>query len=490
MRHLALLISSTLILASAHADNYETGTELFRSGSFADAIPHFEEAIRERPSWFAPYMLQGQCLLKMGRYDKALLQFQEALQLDPPDNFKNGITYHMGQAYMGMKRYEEAAAVFGDLVVNAPANRRHGLQINIASCFLALGKAHMDKDNAKAVSYFEKSADAFDAALGLAAKDRETQREAAFQRAWARFRVAELTDTPAGLQRAATELNGYLREDSEARRAYRFLIDLDFLMVKKGYRVDAAYSGALEHLDGYLAQWPDDARMVHFKGQAFQGLKRYDQAVRQFERATTLEPDNGSYFFSLGSSLMAADQHKRAIEALNRARALGEKENADLYFYAATCYTEQKRGCFVDDIPLIEKAIEISSDGVAAVPAGDKARLRDLIARQENNLAILRDNIETDRANHAAVLENVRNITVTITGNTNKLQIAKERYITTPTEELEANIAELEAIIIEDKERLAREKEQMKSFIRDAEQCGGNESYPKLKEMRAILKAG
>ncbi len=489
MRSLFLLsIIVAMGSSGLRADNYQTGTDLFKRGSFAEAIPHFEEAIRERPSWFAPYMLQGRCHLKLEEYQKALMQLKEALLLDMPEGYQAGIRYHIAQAYMGMEEYGTAAEIFGELAPRAPAARRPGLHVNVASCYLALAKKHADSDATRAVNYFRKSVASFSEALELSGSKRDVRREAAFQRAWGRMGIADLTDNPAMLQQGAEELAAYLAEDPGARRAYRFLIDLDFLMVKRGYEVERAYQQALTHLDGYLAQWRDDARMIHFKGQAYQGLERYDEAIAGFREAIRLEPGNGKYLFSLGSCQMAAGRYNEAIATLDKARVNGEAANPDLYFYSASSYTQQKTGCFVDDLPLIEKAIEVLSEGVGAVEGDDKATLESLLTRQQHNRDVLRENVRTDNENHRTVLENIRDITATIAGNTAKLQRARENNITTPTEELAANIAELAALIDQDKQRLDAEYAQLETYIRGARKCGGENAFTHLAEMRAKLE--
>jgi len=486
MRLLYLSVILCVQLNAIALDTYTQGRDQFKNGQYREAVKSLDEAIRERPDWFAPYMLQGQCQLKLKEFEPALRQFSEALTLEVPAAYIMGIRYYMGQAYMGMQRYADAGKVFGELAPIAPGKQQSVCYLNQGQCQMQLGKQLMKSDKTKAIGHFLESAGSFGQVLQLKTADKNQKREAVFQRAFARMKLSELEGQVGRMEKGAAELEDYLKTDPEAQRAYRFLIDLDFLIVRKGHDVEARYNQAIQHLDGYLAQWPNEARMLNFKGQAYQGLKRHTEAVAIFEKAIALESDNGKYHFSLGSSLMVSGQHKRALRVFEKTLNLGQRQNPAVYEYLSNCHLAAKSGCFVDDLPLIENAIKALEAGLEAVPGSDQ--LKKNLERQTHNRSVLMENIQTDNRNHKVALEMVRDLSKTIIGNSNKLQKDTEKYLTTPTQELKANIAKLKAAVTQDEQRLAKEYKTLATYVKEANSCGGAKFFTNYDMMRKVLK--
>src|SRR5215472_369518 len=67
------------------------------------------------------------------------------------------------------------------------------------------------------------------------------------------------------------------------------------------------YAGALDALEKYIAQRPDEA-YPHFQlGYAFASLKRSDKAKQEFSRAIVLDPKMAPAYQNLGLVLMESD---------------------------------------------------------------------------------------------------------------------------------------------------------------------------------------
>ncbi|MFN2447784.1 MAG: tetratricopeptide repeat protein [Vicinamibacterales bacterium] len=66
----------------------------------------------------------GQELLAAERWDKALIEFQQAVKLDP---LLTDAHYGMGQAYMGLRRFASAAHAYGACI--DAARSLHGLRV-------------------------------------------------------------------------------------------------------------------------------------------------------------------------------------------------------------------------------------------------------------------------------------------------------------------------------------------------------------------------
>lgn len=483
MKFVIMILLSVGMLWAEEKDAYSQGSELYKSGDYAKSIPFLEEAVLERPSWFAPYMLQGQAYVRLAQYDKALLQLKEALSMEVPEEFDVGIRYYIGRAHMGLREYLNAAKIFDEISGRAPAEHQPGIFMNAASCYMALAKGHMDGDSQKAVVHFRQSSYNFGKAVALENTQLRDRRTAAFQKSWAMYQIGRLEKQPEQYGAGARFLADYLKDDPQDQRSYRFLIDLDFLQIRSGHKVDENYRIALTHLAGYLEQWPGDPRMIHFKGQAYLGLNAYDQAVPHLRQAVSKEPTNGKYLYSLGSALMATKDFSEAIEVLQKAGRNGEEANANVYFYQSACYAKQKTGCFTDDKPLIKAAIKVLEEGREKVKASARGNIDKALDLNRQNLAVFEENLRTDKENHRTVLSNIQGLESAIKGNTDKLIIAKDRNLQLSTPELLANIKELETRIAADKRALVKESTLLKEYIADANTCGAA-SFPLLKMMK------
>jgi tetratricopeptide (TPR) repeat protein len=86
------------------------------------------------------------------------------------------------------------------------------------------------------------------------------------------------------------------------------------------------FAAALDPLQKYIAQRPDDP-FAHFQlGYAFVGLKRPEDAKTQFQRAIALDPKMGAAHLNLGLLLMASDP-AAAAEAFRHAADLQPTES-------------------------------------------------------------------------------------------------------------------------------------------------------------------
>jgi tetratricopeptide (TPR) repeat protein len=99
------------------------------------------------------------------------------------------------------------------------------------------------------------------------------------------------------------------------------------------------FAAAVDPLQKYIAQRPDDP-FAHFQlGFAFAGLKRPDDAKKEFVRAITLDPKMGAAHLNLGLVLMDSDP-ATAAEAFSHAGDLQPTESRPR-FLAGYCFEQQ-----------------------------------------------------------------------------------------------------------------------------------------------------
>src|SRR5262249_20743365 len=73
------------------------------------------------------------------------------------------------------------------------------------------------------------------------------------------------------------------------------------------------YQAAIEHMQKYSAERPDDEYAHAVLGSSFQALGRFDDAVREYERALAINHDYHFVQFNLATLYLWRDQPEKAV---------------------------------------------------------------------------------------------------------------------------------------------------------------------------------
>jgi tetratricopeptide (TPR) repeat protein len=120
---------------------YNKGLEYASSGSYVDAVPKFQEAIKLDPNFAEAHYNLGVAFQKVKSYDKAMHEYQEAVDHRPD---KVAYQFALGTSYFHLNRYDEAARAFEHALEHDPAHMK--AQYSLAVAYEKLG----DKARAKA----------------------------------------------------------------------------------------------------------------------------------------------------------------------------------------------------------------------------------------------------------------------------------------------------------------------------------------------------
>jgi tetratricopeptide (TPR) repeat protein len=85
----------------------------------AGAIASFTQAHRLKPKLFVPVLFLGLEDLKSGKTKEALAYLEEARRISPGDP---NLPMYLGQAYLGLKQFKQAAAAYSEVVHRDPKN--------------------------------------------------------------------------------------------------------------------------------------------------------------------------------------------------------------------------------------------------------------------------------------------------------------------------------------------------------------------------------
>ena len=129
-----------------------------------------------------------------------------------------------------------------------------------------------------------------------------------------------LDRTPGRLELAKSAVNSALRLNTDSGEA-RFASALHFYY---GY---LDYDRARAELAIALRTMPNNARIFELTGYIDRRQARWNDALRNLERAVALDPRNNDILFGTGFTYLCARDYKRAREIANRGLALPTKNN-------------------------------------------------------------------------------------------------------------------------------------------------------------------
>ena len=129
-----------------------------------------------------------------------------------------------------------------------------------------------------------------------------------------------LDHTPGRLEFAKSAVNSALRLNPDSGEAH-FASALHFYY---GY---LDYDRARDELAVALRTLPNNARIFELNGYIDRRQARWNDAVRNLERAVELDPRNDDILFGTGFTYLCARDYKRAREIANRGLALPTKNN-------------------------------------------------------------------------------------------------------------------------------------------------------------------
>src|SRR5262245_23544548 len=129
-----------------------------------------------------------------------------------------------------------------------------------------------------------------------------------------------LDHTPGRLDLAKSAINSASRRSADSG-------DVHLASALHFYYGYLDYDRARDELNSALRTMPNNARIFELNEYIDRRQGRWDDAIRNLERAVELDPGNGDVLFGAGVTYLCARDYKRAREIGDRARALSTKNN-------------------------------------------------------------------------------------------------------------------------------------------------------------------
>lgn len=254
-----------------------------------DAIPLLEKAVELRPELYEARLLLGNLLVQGGNSEGAIPHLRAAAAMRP-DNAK--VAAMLGLQFLQGRYYQEAVAILRTAAELDPSNA--DLR------FLLVDAHHKNHDFERALKEARDALEAF-----------PTLPNSHFQVAWQLDNMGQFAEARQHLEEALKLAPGF----SEARRM------LGEMELRLG---DAA--GSLEHFRRVLMHDPS-AQAYAGLGKALIQLKRYQETIREMEKAVELDPELASLRLYLSQAYRAegrmedAKREAAIFAKLNKKRA-------------------------------------------------------------------------------------------------------------------------------------------------------------------------
>ena len=182
---------------------FEQGMKLAEGGQGAEAIDKLQEAVRVFPKYFDAHLQLGNLFLKSGRTAEAITELDLAREINPNDERSY---QSFGLLLIGQKNYPVAVAIFAEAARLNPSNPMNALMRGIALIHQA---ATLEETNAERSILLSRADQALTQALSLS--DNKLKPDVPT--------LALFYEMKGEPERAAKELEGYLRKTPQTRNA-------------------------------------------------------------------------------------------------------------------------------------------------------------------------------------------------------------------------------------------------------------------------------
>ena len=308
------------------------GTALERLGRDKESLQSFEKALGISPKFLLG--LEGAAEVAYRGHDPKASEYLERIfEQDPRNAVAHGmagaLAFEKRDCLQAVKHFQAsgtmveknplALAQWGEclLAADQPSQAAERLQASLSirpgdpvigyNFALALHRSHRDEDARQIASGLKSDADVLNLQASIATAQ------------------GRLADAIAALRQAIA-----LAPSSE-----RNYVDLVSLCVDHD-----SYELATDVVNAGLAKIPASAALYTLRGAIAVQFSRFDEASRDFEQASRLEPDRGYGDVGLSMLLRQQDDIVRAIEVI-RGRLKKEPGNPDLQFLLADLLTRE-----------------------------------------------------------------------------------------------------------------------------------------------------
>ena len=296
---------------------------------YEDAIEKFKEAIKINPEAYPAHGAMGDCYRELGQYDEAEKQYKKAIKINPKSD---DAVMAWGVSLRIQERYEDAIEKFKEAIKINP--KSEAAYWNWGICLRALKR-------------FEEAIEKFKKAIKI--KPESYRTHVAMGRC---FREIGQYDEAEKLYKKAIEIDptyyhAYIAWGACLHKQERYEDAIE--KCKKTIKIDPKseyaywlwgdsllsqghYKKAINLFEKHMAN-SNDEDVINSYGKSLMGAKRYDEALKQFERIIKIKPEYYKVYLFYGQLLEMMNDSESALLAYLKHINLGyDALSADFNF--------------------------------------------------------------------------------------------------------------------------------------------------------------
>jgi tetratricopeptide (TPR) repeat protein len=277
------------------------GMAYFEQGNVVDAEKYLEKTLKPQPLRADACDHLGRIALLKGQYDKALMLFRRAIEIDPETP---GIHFRIAKALVFLGKLKEAVSELQKDIELFP---------DAAQSYSLLGETYLQ------LKEYQKAKDNFEAAIRI--KPDYTKAYYGLATACARLRLKDES------REAQQKFKQFEAEDQKAGRHWRQVLE-PLMVTRRSVAHTHTDIGRVYNAHGYpdkaMQLWKKAANLdpnnidcrLHLSALYLQNRKPLD-ALKLYEQITRIDPENGiSYFFigNINAQLSRFDDAEKAYK--------------------------------------------------------------------------------------------------------------------------------------------------------------------------------
>ena len=324
---------------------YELGKQYFKSKQYDKAIEAFISATEIKPDFIHGYFYQGLAYYKNEEIKEAIKVYTKVLDMDPEfyeANANLGEIYRLdGDANNAIKYFKKAVSI----------NNKASLQKRLGDCYkelkkyqealecynksISINKQETSQEKNHAVSCYNEMADI----RILQEKYSEAKKLA--------LKGLEILPDNANLHFIAAFACEKDNNSAEAIEEYLKTIELNPSFTTAYINVSALYNAvgkpqeAVDILKKGLKHDATNYKLLNNLGNALQKLEFYEEAIKNYKKAISLNNDISDLHLNLGLCYKSVNNQKEAIKALTKAAELSPSSDEIQYELAESYFQLQ-----------------------------------------------------------------------------------------------------------------------------------------------------
>ena len=323
------LIKKAQSSPNSYEAQFNCAYEFHKNKNYSQALQYYNNALRINPSKEEVYLNLAQIYLEQKDYKNAENICQKGLLAIPNSeklnsylsdvkNYNAGSLYTLATQLYEAQNYQGAIKKYLEI-----ENKTPEVKMALASCYWQL------KDYNNANKYY----------LEILAQQPNNQ-EALVNSAWAYYSLGDYTNS----KLMANKILAYDKTNAQAKELLASIDENEYsnqLQEAISYYENNEFAKSYAILDKYLTKKPQDEYAMYYKALNLEGLKKPNDAIKQYKTLISKSPNFAPAYYSLAVLLDNDEKYQEAVQNYEKFLSL-KNEKDDMTNFSSSRVKELK----------------------------------------------------------------------------------------------------------------------------------------------------